>query len=489
MVNKQVCALIISLVISVFVLCSTITPCFAAFSLAVEPYEGGYDLRFGKASTQDQKIVKEVTIRMTTDIGKQYRIYQRLDKPLSTPDGVEINRDNFKMYTLINSNTMGTLERIEEYPVMSSDTVLYTSNTAGDGDSFRVVYTLQPTIDQVAGSYYGRMIYYAVPIDSSQEQVNETINMYADLTNEGAVEISTVSGFKSIRISSKDVSDNMTAAVQYPTVNISIKGNLGASYRIYQQLGDTLVKASDGQKFDLSKVAFKVTNLKSGEIVKQNDLSELKAKSLVYASDDLGSSAEIAVKFEPTNEFVEERANLYTGMINYSIELDKTRTMVEPGYIDSVDVEFDVEPIFRIIATSVTPDGETIVQEGSAVLSFGELSYKTGPSESKVNIKIDSNLDKPYLVTQKILGTLQNDNGDIIPSELFTFVLGQIEDSVGTIKFDTESSVNPDKDTAIFVSNQDGDSDEFNITYRLRVTADTPGGNYNAGVSYSLSEL
>jgi hypothetical protein len=42
---------------------------------------------------------------------------------------------------------------------------------------------------------------------------------------------------------------------------------------------------------------------------------------------------------------------------------------------------------------------------------------------------------------------------------------------------------------AIFVSDDMGDSDEFDITYKLRVTVDTPGGNYSTGVSYSLSEL
>lgn len=485
--RKQVLTLLkIVIIFCVFVLFKPIQPCFAAFSLTVDPYEGGYDLRFGKSSTQDPKVVKEITIRVTTNIGKQYRVYQRLEKPLTTPDGVEIDHNNFKMYTLINSNTRGTLERIEEFPVMSSDTVLYTSDTAGTGDSFRVVYTLQPTIDQVAGSYHGRLIYYVVAIDSTQEQEVETLNMYADLTNEGAVEVSTESGFKRIRISSSDLND---IAPQYPVVNISIKGNLGSRYRIYQGLGGSLVKGSGGERFDLSKVAYKITDSRSGAVIKEGDLSDLRSKSLVYVSDDLGSSNDIAIEFIPAKDFIEQRADTYTGAISYSIELDKARTTFESGYIDSMDVEFDVEPIFRIVVTSVSSDGETIIQEGSAVLRFGELSYKTGANESKVNMKIESNLDKPYLVTQKIMGPLQNDEGDKIPGKLFTFELSKDEDSDATIKFDTETSIDSENDVAIFVSNDNGDSDEFEITYKLRVTADTPGGNYNTGVSYSLSEL
>ncbi|MBL7130627.1 MAG: hypothetical protein ISS45_04420 [Candidatus Omnitrophica bacterium] len=487
MIRKQVSSLIKILIICfTIVLFSSIQPCFAVFSLSVEPYEGGYDLRFGKVGTQDAKVIKEITIRVTTDIDKQYRVYQRLERSLTTPDGVEIDRNNFKMYTLINSNSKGTLERIEEFPVMSSDTVLYTSNTAGEGDSFRVVYTLQPSIDQVAGSYYGRMLYILMPIDdSAQDQVVKTLNMYADLTNEGAVDISTDSGFKSIRISSSDLDK---VAPQYPSVFISVKGNLGARYRIYQRLGDSLIKASSGERFDLSKVTYKITDSSSGVIIKQGDLSDLRSKKIVYASDDLGSSNEIAIKFEPTKDFPQQHVNLFTGTINYYLELDRTTTILESGFIDSVDVEFDVEPIFKIVATSIV-EGKATIQEGAALLRFGEVSYKTGAKESKVKIKVESNLEKPYLVTQKIMGPLQNEEGNRIPKEFFTFKLEKEEDTDATLKFDSETVIVPDKDMTLFVSNHNGDSDEFEITYRLRVTADTRGGDYSTGISYSLSEL
>ncbi|MFC1708914.1 hypothetical protein ACFL2J_02495 [Candidatus Omnitrophota bacterium] len=491
MIRKRVFFLITSLVVCLlFVLCSPIRPCFAAvFSLSVDPYEGGYDLRFGKSSTQDTKVVKEITIGVITDIGKQYRVYQRLEKPLTTADGVEIDRNNFKMYTLINSNIRGTLERIEEFPVMSADTVLYTSDTAGTGDSFRVVYTLQPTIDQVAGSYYGRMIYYVIPIDSSQERVVETLNMYADLSNEGAVEITTDGGFKRIQISSSDLEDLEDMAGQFPEVNISVKGNLGARYHIYQSLSDPVLKGSAGERFDLSKVTYEVTDSRSGAINKKGDMSDLRVKSLVYTSDDLGTSTEIAIKFEPTKDFIQQHASVYTGVINYTLELDNIRTAIEPGYLDSVDVEFDVEPIFKIVVTSIASDGSAVTQEGSATLTFGELNYKTGPKQSKVNIKVASNLNRPYLITQRTIGPLQNERGNKMPSELFTFKLNELEVSKGVLKFESQTTMSPDSDVAIFVSNSNGDSDEFEITYELKVTANTPGGDYSTGVSYSLSEL
>ena len=490
MINKRLSSLIkifsICAAVAFFSLLCSIQPCFAAFSLSVEPYEGGYDLRFGRVDTQDVKIIKEVTIQVTTNIGKQYRVYQRLDKPLITPDGVEIDRNQFKMYILTNSNTRGTLERIEEFPVMLSDTVLYTSNTAGEGDSFRIVYTLDPSINQVAGSYYGRILFIARPIDSTQDEEVETLQMYADLSNEGSVEVSTDSGFKSIRISSRDLDKDI---IQQPSVYISVKGNLGTTYRLYQKLGDSLIKSSSGEQFDLKKVVYEASDANSGAIIKRGDLSELKRKFLVYVSDNLGSSNEITIKYGPSEDFSQQKANLYTGTINYYLELDRASAAIESGFIDSVDVGFDVEPIFRIIATSIFEGGKVATYEGSVLLQFGEIGYKSGVKESKVRIRVESNLGRPYLVTQKLTGTLQNEEGYEIPKELFTFELEKQVDTTGRLKLDAEVVVETDKDVALFVSNGEGDSDEFDIIYKLKVTSDTREGNYNTGLSYSLSEL
>ncbi|MDD5618153.1 MAG: hypothetical protein PHG69_03585, partial [Candidatus Omnitrophica bacterium] len=395
MENKRVLTLVIGLFVGLAMALNVlIQPCFAGFSLLVTPYEGGYDLRFGTLDTQSEKAVKEFTISITTDIGKQYRVYQRLDKALATPDGVEIDRNQFKMYTLTNSNSRGTLEWIEENPVMSSDTVLYTSNTAGEGDSFKVEYTLEPSINQVAGSYYGRFIFILVPIDSTQEQVTQTLNIYADLSNEGAVEITTETGSNYIRISSEDLEKD---PVPSQDVGISVKGNLGTRYSIYQQLNNSLLKAgSSVASLDLTKVVYKVVDKDLGVIIKEGSLADLKSKALIYASDDLGSAKDIIVEYQPVADFPSQKADVYRGMINYSLELDKSTAMLESGFIDSVDIECDVEPVFKITASSLAKDG-TIIQEGLTFLQFGEVGYKEEMAkENKINVKIESNLEKPY---------------------------------------------------------------------------------------------
>lgn len=487
MENKRVLTLIIGLFAGLAMALNVlIQPCFAAFSLSVTPYEGGYDLRFGTLDTQSEKVVKEFTISITTDIGKQYRVYQRLDKALATPDGVEIDRNQFKMYTLTNSNSRGTLEWIEENPVMSSDTVLYTSNTTGEGDSFKIEYTLDPSVNQVAGSYYGRFIFILVPIDSTQEQVTQTLNIYADLSNEGAVEITTETGSNYIRISSGDLERE---PVPSQDVGISVKGNLGTRYSIYQQLNNSLLKAgSSTASLDLTKVIYKVVDKDLGVIIKEGSLADLKSKALVYTSDDLGSAKDVIVEYQPAVNFPKQKADVYRGMINYSLELDKSTAMLESGFIDSVDIECEVEPVFKITATSLAEDG-TIIQEGLTFLQFGQVGYKDSAKESKVNVRIESNLEKPYAVNQKLSGSLQNEEGDKIPDELFTFKLEKKETTKGSIKFEEDTVVNPGKDIALFVSDGNGNSDEFDVVYKLKTTADTRGGNYNTGISYSLTEL
>ena len=457
---------------------------WSAFRLTLTPYEGEFDLLFGRINAAGPKVVKELTIAVTTDIGKRYRVYQRVLRPL-TSDGIEINPDQFKMYTDIDSNSRGTLERLEEHRVTHMDTLLYTSNTSGDSDSFRVVYTIEPFASQVPGFYTGRLQFILLPIDSTQDEEKDEVNMFADLTNEGAIEITTETGFKRIYISSKDLDSEVDL---FNKVYISVKGNMGARYRIYQQLGDNLVRSADGDQFDLEKVEFEVMEQDIVAAKKTGNLSELRSKSLIYVSDDLGSSNQIAITYKPTADFSQLKANLYTGAIDYSLELDRVTGILDPGIIDSIDVEFDVESIFRIVAVSISKDGKEIA-EGKTALQFGKVGYKGGIKESRVRVRVESNMQKPYLVTQKFSGPLQDSEGNRIPKNLFTFYLEKEEDTEATLKFVKDAIVETEKDIPVFISNRDGDSDDFEIIYKLKTTGDTQAGDYNTGLSFSLSEL
>jgi hypothetical protein len=147
-----------------------------------------------------------------------------------------------------------------------------------------------------------------------------------------------------------------------------------------------------------------------------------------------------------------------------------------------------VEPVFDIAANYVTAEGQ-VIQESLTQLEFGEVDYHEGAKEKRVSVKVKSNLGKPYSINQKVGGPLQNEQGDRIPDELFTFKVEKKETTSGKLKFEEELVVDSTKDMAIFVSDTNGDSDEFDIVYKLKATSDIRGGTYTTGISYSLSEL
>ena len=71
------------------------TALFAAFSVSVVPFEGGYDLRFGKISLAAGRINKELIVNITSDISKEYRLTQTLIEPLSSMSGKTLPGNNF----------------------------------------------------------------------------------------------------------------------------------------------------------------------------------------------------------------------------------------------------------------------------------------------------------------------------------------------------------------------------------------------------------
>ena len=135
-----------------------------------------------------------------------------------TNDGITLPDDQFKMYPVVNSNGKGTLLYREETPVSQFENqMIYTSNTVGESDSFRVVYTITPQETQKPGSYYGRVTYLLVPVDSTQSQVVVNLNIYVQLVQGDVpvVEMKTETGVPRLVFSSRNMtSDEDTARAQ-----------------------------------------------------------------------------------------------------------------------------------------------------------------------------------------------------------------------------------------------------------------------------------
>lgn len=472
----------VSLVIPfVFVfLCLLCLPVFAAFNITALPAEGGFDLRFGRISPGDFKVSKEITINVDSDIGKQYRVLQKIIQPLALSSDAEIPNNQFKMYALLNSNTRGTLIYREETPVSDFDTVLYTSSPIGDSDSFKLVYTITPAENQMPGSYYGRMAYILEPLDSTQEQVVITVNIYAELASgtTPVIEVTTNTGTSRLSLSSKNMGPKKEPVFQgEPQVSVKVYAPLGATYRIYQNLQEGAVMSGEGEEFDLSNVSFAISGGEKGSVTKEGSLRDATGRQLLYVSDSHGAPDEFTMTFIPKKNFRLQKPGLYKGRLDFVIETDSS-TYFKNGVFQTLDLELDIIPLFDIFVISGGTEGVS--------LKFGEVSFKTGPKKSEVEIFVESNLGKPYQIIQRVASPMINENREKVPDEDFTVRVKDLD-----IAEEPKFSLNDpapvkEGETVLFDSGFSGEGIHFKVEYQLTMRPDSKPGSYSTKIGYSL---
>jgi hypothetical protein len=454
---------------------------YAVFNLTASPTEGGFDLRFNRLSPGDFKQVKEVELRVNSDIAKQYRILQRVVAPLSTSDGTTIPSEQFRMYPKVNSNTAGTLLYREEAPLGQFDTVLYTSNSIGQNDSIRLVYTLTPEENQTPGSYYGRIAYILTPIDSTQSQTVVTLNIYVDLGagNKANIEVGTASGSSRLYFTSKGMTqDNVVGLEQPVEIFVKVHYPLGSTYRIYQDLSDASLMSVSGQELDLTKILFSAKGGERGTVTKEGDLKSVASRQLLYISDPIGAPDEFKVTYKSSDDFRLQTTGFYRGRLNFVIEKEQSSNPA-PQVVKTFDVEIDIVPLFDI---NVYSQGQKGVS-----LRFGDASYKTGPKTSDVDIFVETNMGKPYQVIQKVLSPMVNEGGDKIPQKDFVVRVKDIGEAIEPKFYLKDTAPVKEGETAIFTSSAAGESAHFKVEYQLTLRPDSKGGNYSTHLGYSLA--
>ena len=431
----------------------------AEFSLSVVPYEGGYDLRFGKIF--QGKVNKEVIVKITsTTLGKRYRLIQVLLEPLTNSEGRRIPQNSFSVYGIRGTNRYGTLlER--EIPVSLGRTIIYTSDPQGNSDSFNLVYSLKVTPEQAPGFYRGKIVYILEPIDSAESPVRVILNIFAEVEQQSPkIEIKTLEGRRIYLNPKKKKSVD---------VLVSIKGNLGKKFQILQLVSGPLIN-SEGDKLAYDKIKFLTKEVKKGEgVLKPLALSS--RKEVIYTSWR-GESEDFIIRYN-LEELEKEKVGKYRTNIKYFLEI--------PGsfvrYIDTLPLEVENPPIFNL---KVTPETE-------GVILFKNLKPLQPPKINEVTIEIETNLGKPYQVSQKIISELVNKEGDKIPLKHL---------SLRTESINTKGSLKYPKDTVVkrgemvlFVSDSNGSSDKFKVIYKLEAPLNLKPGDYFTRIVYSILEI
>jgi len=456
---------------------------FAALDLTVTPSDGGFDLRFTRLSAGDFKQAKEVVLRVNSDLGKQYRVSQNIITPLATMDGTLLPTEQFKMYALVNSNTSGTLVYREETPVNDFATILYTSNGAGDNDSFKLVYTITPTDAQLRGSYYGRIAYILSPIDSNQLQVVVNMNVYVELGAGSVplVEISTNAGVNRLVFTSKGMNqENGFAFKDKPRVSIKVRSSLGTPYRIYQSFEGGSVMSGSGEEFDLKNILFSASGGQNGRLTTSGDLAAAKQKQLIYTSSPEGSENTFTISYEPAKDFRFAKTNDYRTRLNFIMEKESISGPA-PEVVGSMDVDINIAPLFEMTVFSNGQEGVN--------LKFGEVSFKTGPKVCDVDVYAESNMGRPYQIIQKVAGPMMNENSEKVPQKDFTIEIEQADPKDGADIYISKESPVKEGESVIFSSGPGGESAHLKVKYKLTMQPDTKSGNYSTQIFYSLSML
>lgn len=452
----------LSLFLGLFLIPFTYYSARADFELTINPKDGTDKLRFGRVGFGDI-VPREVTVNITKSVGK-YEIKQSLLEPLRNDKGEVLSSGAISFYTLRGSNSAGSLYQDIPYSKLDSfDQLLYRSE--GAGENFIIVYTVDSNNINVPGSFQGKIRYSLIPAGSDGTAQEQIINVYLDAEKKFDVEVITsLQSAGRLRLSTGD--EEIKGYIKF-----DITGSLGKKYRIYQSLEEDF-KNEKGEIIGPDIFKF-LTVFQKGES-EYGSLSSLSRKRTeVYSSDSSGEADAVVLNFSV------DKADLkgiskghFTSKLKYTIEADnKTEKEI------FVDVELEVQPVFTIEVSADFKEG----------LSFGELDSKGNPVEKEAVIKIKTNVNRPYVVIQKLTGSLTNEKGQVVPSEDFMFKERIEEDKTGTIAVSEYASLKAG-DKEIFFSDDKGSPSEFKVVYYLKASRNTRGGKYFANVGYSLVE-
>lgn len=439
---------------------------YAAFSVSVTPFQGGFDLRFGKISVAEQASNVEVVVSITSDIGKQYRLIQTLIEPLTNAQGnTMLSQKNLFVYGIRGSNKFGTLAVEEEIPVSLGRTILYTSNPTGESDSFTLVYGLRGPFEVPSGSYRGRIGFTLEPIDATQEPVTAILNIFAEIESESSIEIKTPTGSKSISLNAA------REEARSSQVSVDILGGFGNQFKIIQSITEPLTSL-DGKEFPYDVLSFVVSGLEKGSGPTQ--LTPLSGHDeVIYTSNPQGDAESFTIEYN-LGDLSGQKAGKYRTRIRYLLEGFGAGGM---GLIDTLDLEVENPPIFDL---AITP-------ELGGTIRFSEVTPLAPPKTYEVIFEIKSNLGRQYQVTQNTPSLLTNREGNIIPQKHFTLRQEDLG-TKGILKYPNKTELAIGR-MVLFISDKEGSSDKFKVIYELESPRSVLSGDYSTTFTYSITEI
>ncbi len=428
---------------------------YASTSLSVTSFEGsGSTLNFGNIGL-DSIVSREMRIRVDSDSTSEYQVRQVIIQPLTSREGETLKEEVLSFYTVVGSNAAGSLYKTIREPLVFKDDLLYISNSQGISDSFKLVYVIDGKKLKSPGEFFGKIGYVLeTKGGASQTQIfNIEFNVKLDFR------VSLTMPKSRLELSTRSDSDSLGYLI------FNIEGlSAGQKLDIYQRLV-TLPSNSKGinlpedcLRFYTSEVFRGSGQYPSPTLVETRDI-------LIYNSTVGADSFRVNFAIDK-NKIKDYEADTYRGRLIYTIRQDDIEK------IETQDIEIVIEKMFDM------------------KISGDRLNFNVKPGipgqEKKVVIEVNSNLQVPYQISQRMERLLSDGKGNTINAEFFT-MRSEIVKGEGRLELEAQKPVEP-KEMVLFTSDNNGGDAAINVIYNLAPSYDIVAGNYSAAFTYSLSE-
>ena len=440
---------------------------FAVFTLSVTPTREVRSIHFDQTKPGSYSRNEEVTISVNTTLATQYMIYQEINQPLTNELGKTIPQGAFIVFSP--SSPLGTLKTQLETPVTMGQIPVYTSNAAGDTDSFVLVYNVNIPLDQPGGQYRTQIRFTAQPVNAQAGVSQSTVilDVIVDLRSAFHVNIQNTRGSRELDLGSIS-KDRLVAR---DTLKVDIGSN-SAPYTISQQLAETLT-SQEGETIDDGEFKFIASGGEKGTLAgKGSEIPVPLVAQKLYGSDS-GAGDAIVLQYTASPELT-QKAGIYRGTLTFKTESSGSQsTPIEPI---NIPVKIEVETIFYL----------DIDMPEITKVSFGVFKTSGEKHDKKVTLTAHNNTAQPYQVVQVVSHKMMNERGEELPPENFTYFGGQAQ----TGKLSTLAPL-PVKEgqTVVFTSDNKGTPEKFVLEYELKTPRSPKKGSYATDISYSITSL
>lgn len=432
----------------------------AALHISINPVEGGSTLRFGRVDGV-MEANKAVRLRVTSDEGKQYQVYQRLQDPMINQENNYLGDGAVSSYAINGSNASGTLYGQSNEPLGQADQLVFTSSADGQGDTLTLAYVINPERVKDSGNFVGRIAYTVRSLsDGTQDQA--VINVY--LEAQGGFKVSV----EGARYSNKILIRSSRREVTNDGIKINFVGNSNKEIRIYQEM-EIFPVNEQGESLNLNSLQFSVVSSGGGNFHLTPEVLG-RTRQLLYRSHESQEDVTVEYSLSPQSD-APVKAGSYRGSLRVAVE-SSSGIQEFP-----LDVEIQVDPVFDIE-----------VALPSQGVRFNRVLPFDPPQTKEVLVKVISNLGKPYVVMQNVATPMVDAEGDQIKAEYFSLKTEITSKSEGKVAATDFVPVGVGE-KAVFYSDAKGTPSEFKVIYRLQSYPDIRAGEYGAPIVFSLGEM